>query len=140
EVVAVLLPASALFLARPMPPARALVDAGAAIALATDFNPGSAFCESLPLVCSLACTQLRLTPAEALGACTVNAAHVLGRAAHKGRLAPGFDADFVLLDAPDWRYLAYHLAGDVVGAVAVGSEVTARVELIAATAPAARPG
>ena len=55
---AVLLPASALFLGRPMPPGRALVDAGAAVALATDFNPGSAFCESLPLVCSLACTQL----------------------------------------------------------------------------------
>ena len=63
-----------------MPPARALVDAGAAIALATDFNPGSAFCESLPLVCSLAATHLHLSPAEALAACTVNAAHVLGRA------------------------------------------------------------
>ena len=95
-VTAVLLPASALFLGRPMPPGRALVDAGAAIALATDLNPGSAFCESLPLVCSLACTQLRLSPAEALGACTVNAAHVLGRAHRKGRLAPGFDADLVL--------------------------------------------
>ena len=76
---AVLLPASALFLARPMPPARALVEAGAIVALATDFNPGSAFCESLPLVCSLAATQLKLSPAEALAACTVNAAHVLGR-------------------------------------------------------------
>src|SRR3989442_8613370 len=53
----VLLPASALFLARPMPPGRALIDAGAAVALATDFNPGSAFCESLPLVCSLAATR-----------------------------------------------------------------------------------
>jgi imidazolonepropionase len=83
-VVGVLLPASALVLGRPMPPARALADAGAAIALATDFNPGSAFCESLPLVSSLACTQLRLSPAEALAACTVNAAHVLGRADRKG--------------------------------------------------------
>ena len=123
EVVGVLLPASALFLGRPMPPARALVDAGAAIALATDFNPGSAFCESLPLVCSLACTQLKLSPAEALAACTVNAAHVLGRASHKGRLAPGYDADVVLLDAPDWRYLAYHLAGDLVAAVVVGGRL-----------------
>ena len=122
-VTAVLLPASALFLGRPMPRARALVDAGAAVALATDFNPGSAFCESLPLVCSLAATQLRLSPAEALGACTVNAAHVLGRAGTKGRLAPGFDADVVLLDAPDWRYLAYHLGGDLVRAVIVGGEV-----------------
>ncbi len=113
DVVGVLLPASALFLGRPMPPARALVDAGAAIALATDFNPGSAFCESLPLVCSLACTQLTLSPAEALAACTVNAAHVLGRADRKGRIAPGYDADLVLLEVPDWRYLAYHLAGDL---------------------------
>src|SRR5207244_6407887 len=109
DVAAVLLPASALFLGRPMPPARALVDAGATVALATDFNPGSAFCESLPLVCTLACTQLRMSPAEALAACTVNAAHVLGRAGCKGRIAPGLDADLVLLDAPDWRYLAYHL-------------------------------
>jgi len=117
EVAGVLLPMSALFLGRPMPPARALVDAGAAVALATDFNPGSAFCESLPLVCSLACTQLGLSPAEALGACTVNAAHVLGRADRIGRLAPGYDADVTLLDAPDWRYLAYHLGGEVVAAV-----------------------
>ncbi len=120
DVAAVLLPASALFLARPMPPARALVDAGAAIALATDFNPGSAFCESLPIVCSLACTQLGLSPKEALAACTVNAAHVLDRADRKGRLAPGYDADLVLLDAPDWRYLAYHLGGDTISAVVQG--------------------
>jgi imidazolonepropionase len=117
NVAAVLLPASALFLARPMPPARALVDAGAVVALATDFNPGSAFCESLPLVCSLAATQLSLSPAEALAACTVNAAHVLGRADSRGRLASGFAADLVLLDAPDWRYLAYHLGANLVADV-----------------------
>ena len=116
DVVGVLLPASALFLDRPMPPARALVDAGAAIALATDFNPGSAFTTSLPLVASLACTQLKLSPAEALTALTVNAAHVLGRNA-AGTLAPGAPADVVLLDASDWRYLAYHLGGDIVRTV-----------------------
>jgi imidazolonepropionase len=120
SVSAVLLPASALFLGRPMPPGRALVDAGASVALATDFNPGSAFCESLPLVCSLAATQMRLTPAETLAATTVNAAHVLGRATEVGRIAPGYRADFVLLDAPDWRYLAYHLAGGDVRAVIKG--------------------
>jgi imidazolonepropionase len=117
DVTAVLLPASALFLGRPMPPARALVDAGAIVALATDFNPGSAFCESLPLVTSLAATQLRLSPAEALAACTVNAAHVVGRADRLGRLAAGYAADVVLLDAPDWRYLAYHLGGDLIAGV-----------------------
>jgi imidazolonepropionase len=123
DVTGVLLPASALFLGRPMPPARALVDAGAAVALATDLNPGSAFCESLPLVCSLAATQMGLAPEEALTACTVNAAHVLGRADRKGRLAPGLDADVVLVAAEDWRHLAYHLGGPVVHTVIAGGEI-----------------
>jgi imidazolonepropionase len=123
ETAAVLLPVAALFLGRPMPPARALVDAGAIVALATDFNPGSAFSESLALVCGLACTQLGLTPAEALGACTVNPAHVLERADRKGRVAPGYDADVVLLEVPDWRYLAYHLSGGDVAVVIKGGEV-----------------
>jgi imidazolonepropionase len=123
DVIGVLLPASALFLGRPMPPGRALADAGAAIALATDFNPGSAFCESLPLVCSLAATQLRLAPEEALSACTVNAAHVLDRADRKGRLAPGFDADVVLVASNDWRHVAYHLGGDVVHTVVRGGRI-----------------
>jgi imidazolonepropionase len=126
DVTAVLLPASALFLDRPMPPARALVDAGAAIALASDFNPGSSFTTSLPLVCSLACMQLHLSPAEALGAVTANAAHVLGQSSRTGRLVPGLAADVVLLDAPDWRYLAYHLAGDIVSTVIKGGTVAYR--------------
>jgi imidazolonepropionase len=126
DVVGVLLPASALFLGRPMPPGRALVDAGAAVALATDFNPGSSFTTSLPLVCSLAATQLKLAPAEALAAVTVNAAHVLGCADDRGRVAEGYRADLVLLDAPDWRYLAYHLAGDIVATVVKDGVVAVR--------------
>ncbi len=126
DVTAVLLPVAALVLGRPQPPGRALADAGAAVALATDLNPGSAFGESLPLACALACTQAGLAPAEALAACTVNAAHVLGRADRAGRLAPGYDADVVLLDAPDWRYLAYHVAGGDVAAVVEGGEVAWR--------------
>jgi imidazolonepropionase len=124
EVVGVLLPASALFLDRPMPPARALADSGAAIALATDFNPGSSFCESLGIVSSLAVTQLHLTPAEALTGCTVNAAYVLGRAGEIGRIAPGYIADLVLLDATDWRYLSYHLGADLIAAVVEAGNVT----------------
>jgi imidazolonepropionase len=111
DVAAVLLPACGLFLGLPDPPARLLVDEGAIVALATDFNPGSSFCESLPLVMSLGCTRLGLSPAEALCACTANAAHVLGLD-DAGRLAPGYKADVLVLDAPDWRYLAYHLGGD----------------------------
>lgn len=117
DVAAVLLPAAALFLGRPMPPARDLLEAGAILALATDFNPGSAFCERLPVAMTLACTQMGIAPVAALAACTVNAAHVLGRADRVGRIAPGYAADLVLLDAPDWRHLAYHLAGDLIAAV-----------------------
>ena len=125
DVAAVLLPVAALVLGRPMPPARALIDDGAIVALGTDFNPGSAFCESLPLVCALACTQMQMSPAEALAACTVNAAHVLGRADRVGRLASGYDADIVLLDASDWRHLAYHVGGSHVAQVIQGGVPTA---------------
>ena len=125
DVAAVLLPVAALFLGRPMPPARTLIDEGAIVVLATDFNPGSAFSESLPLVCALACTQMHMSPAEALAASTVNAAHVLGRGDRVGRLAPGYSADVVLLDASDWRYLAYHLGGNHVAQVIEGGVPTA---------------
>jgi len=111
DVAAVLLPACGLFLDLPLPSARLLADEGAIVALATDFNPGSSYCESLPLVMNLACTRLGLSPAEALCACTANAAHVLGTV-DAGRLAPDHKADVLLLDAPDWRHLAYHLGGD----------------------------
>ncbi|HKV68853.1 MAG TPA: imidazolonepropionase, partial [Gaiellales bacterium] len=117
DVAAVLLPVAALYLRRTMPPARALIDRGAIVVLATDFNPGSAYCDSLPVVMTLACTQLGMSAGEALSATTVNAAWVLGRADRLGRLAPGYDADIVLLDAPDWRHVAYHLAGRDIAAV-----------------------
>jgi imidazolonepropionase len=67
---------------------------------------------------------MKISPAEALAACTVNAAHVLGRADRKGRIAPGYDADLTLLDAPDWRYLAYHLGHDHIAAVVLAGERT----------------
>ena len=118
-VAAVLLPTAALVLDRPMPPARELIDGGGIVAIATDFNPGSSFCESLPLAMSLACTKMRMTPAEALAACTVNAAHVLGLE-RTGRLQAGQAADIVVLDAPDWRYLSYHLGTPAVRHVVAG--------------------
>jgi imidazolonepropionase len=109
--LAVLLPACGLFLDLPVPPARLLVEEGAIVALASDFNPGSSFCESLPLVMNLGCARLGLSPAETLNACTANAAHVLGLD-DVGRLAAGCRADVLVLDASDSRYLAYHLGGD----------------------------
>ena len=113
DVVGVLLPASALFLDRPMPPARALVDAGAAIALATDFNPGSAFCESLPLVCSLAATQLQLCARPRRSARAPSTRRTSSAApSDSGASRPATRPTSTLLDAPDWRYLAYHLGGD----------------------------
>ncbi|HEY1478925.1 MAG TPA: imidazolonepropionase [Gaiellales bacterium] len=114
DVIGVMLPGASLMLDRPMAPARALIDAGAAVALATDFNPGSSFTESLPLVMSLACSRMGMNPAEALAACTVNAAAVLGIGDRVGRLRAGYQADIALLDAPDWRYLAYHLGNPTV--------------------------
>jgi imidazolonepropionase len=117
DVAAVLLPVAALFLGRPMPPGRDLLEAGAVVALATDFNPGSAFCERLPIAMALGCAQAGLAPAAALVAATLNAAHVLGRADRVGRIAPGYAGDLVLVDSPDWRHLVYHLGGEVIGAV-----------------------
>ena len=120
DVAAVMLPACVVTLDLPRPPARALADRGAIVALATDFNPGSAFCQSMPLVMSLACTLLRMSPAEALVASTINPAWVLERHDRVGRLAPGYDGDVVLLEAEDWRHVVYHLGGPVVSAAFKG--------------------
>jgi len=77
-------------------------------------------------VMALACTKLRLGPAEALAAATVNAAHVLGEGDRRGRLAPGYAADLVLLDASDWRYVAYHLGTEHAALVIRDGEVAWR--------------
>ncbi|GAB4477139.1 MAG: imidazolonepropionase [Anaerolineae bacterium] len=97
--------------------ARALVDAGAALAIATDINPGSAPCPSMPLVMAIACRYQRLTPAEALAAATINAAHAIGLGGRIGSLEPGRQADLLLLDEPDYRHLAYQFGGNIVHSV-----------------------
>lgn len=132
DVAGVLLPLSSLFLGRPYAPGRELVDAGAIIALASDFNPGSSFGESLTLAMSLACIGCRLRAAEALTACTVNAAWVLGLADRVGRLDPGWRGDVVLLDQPALANLPYHVGSPAVQAVFIGGlEVSGRVGAIA---------
>jgi imidazolonepropionase len=98
-------------------PGRALIDAGAVVALATDFNPGSAPCPSLPLVMALACRQMGFSPAEALNACTINAAHALGLGDRLGSLEAGKQADLLILNAPDYRELAYWFGANLVETV-----------------------
>lgn len=94
--------------------ARAMVDAGAALALATDLNPGSAPCPSMPLAMALACRYGRLGPAQALNAATLNAACALGLGDCLGSLEPGKQADLLVINAPDYRYLAYWLGENLV--------------------------
>lgn len=116
--VAVLLPATMVFLGRrAQAPARRLIDAGAAVALATDFNPGSSPTPALPLVMTLGVSQLGLRHTEAVTAVTVNAAAAVGLAAERGQIAPGFVADLVVAAVDDWREVAYWLGGNVVSAV-----------------------
>ena len=89
-------------------PARALIDAGAIVALATDFNPGTSPTMNMQMVLSLACTQMRMTPAEAIAAATINAAYSLGRAHRIGSLQAGKDADLAIFDVEDYREIPYY--------------------------------
>ncbi len=98
-------------------PARRLIDADAAIALATDINPGSAPCPSMPLVMAMACRYQRLLPSEALNAATINAAHALARGDRLGSIEIGKQADLLIVDAVDYRRLAYQLGGNLVAVV-----------------------
>jgi imidazolonepropionase len=108
DTVATLLPGTMLFLGRQkQAPARALLEAGAAIALATDFNPGTSPTVNFPLMLTLAVSQLKLSVAEAVIAATVNGAAALGLAAETGQIAPGYSADLALFDIDDIRELPY---------------------------------
>jgi len=117
----VLLPGSvfALGLHR-YPDARAMIDAGLAVVLATDFNPGSSPTPSMPLILFLACTQMKMTPAEAIAAATINAAHSLGRGSSVGSLEPGKLADFVIHDCADYREVVYWVGAPTVADVWIG--------------------
>jgi imidazolonepropionase len=107
-VVAVALPGTPLGLGKSQQmPARTLIDSGGALALASDCNPGTSVCESLPLLLALGCRFLRLQPHEAINAATINAAHALGLGDRVGSLEPGKQADLILLDLADERELAY---------------------------------
>jgi imidazolonepropionase len=108
DTVATLLPGTAFFLGLPYAPARRLIDRGAAVALATDCNPGTCMTENLPLVGTMACTQMRMLPAEVVNALTLNGAAALGRGDRIGSLAVGKQADLVVCAIEDYRELFYH--------------------------------
>lgn len=107
-VPAVLLPGVSFFLNHRYAPARALIDAGVPVAIATDFNPGSCMSYSMPLMMTIACTQMGLTPEEAIAASTINAAAALQLSGDIGSIETGKKADIILLNIPNHAYLPYH--------------------------------
>jgi imidazolonepropionase len=111
SVVAMLLPGANFHLGlKRYPPARKLIAAGAAVALATDFNPGTSPTLNMQFIMSLACTQMRMTPAEAIAASTINAAHALRRSDRIGSLEAGKQADLLLMNTDDYREIPYYFA------------------------------
>jgi imidazolonepropionase len=108
DTVATLVPGANYFLGLgKYPPARKLIDAGVAVALATDYNPGTSPTSSMPVVLSLACTHMKMLPAEAIAAATINGAWALRVQDRKGSIEPGKDADLAVLDAEDYREIPY---------------------------------
>lgn len=108
-VVAGLLPGCSFFLTmKRFPPAREMIEKGVRVALATDFNPGSSMTESLPLIMTMGCLLYRMTPSEVIRAVTLNAAKSIDREEKIGTLDPGKQADMVILDIPNYKYLPYH--------------------------------
>ncbi len=107
-VIATLLPGVSFFLNHGYAPARKLIDAGVAVAIASDFNPGSCMSFSMPLMMTIACTQMRMTPEEALVACTLNGAAALNLSTTLGSIEVGKRADLIVADVPEYRFLAYH--------------------------------
>ncbi|MEW9500997.1 imidazolonepropionase [Jeotgalibacillus marinus] len=115
--IACLLPATALYLREEAAQGRKMIDAGVAVAISTDCNPGSSPTTSMPLVMNLACISMRLTPAEALCAATINAAYAIGREEQAGSLEVGKKADVVMWDVPNYRMLQYAFGVNHVEAV-----------------------
>lgn len=118
ETVAVALPCTPFGLAEGYyTPAKAILDAGGLLALATDINPGTAWCESMQFAIALACRYMRLTPAQAIAAATINAAAAIGRAGQIGSLEAGKQADVLILSVPDYRHLGYRFGANLVKTV-----------------------
>ena len=123
DTVATLVPGANYFLATGQyPPARKLIDGGVPVALASDYNPGTSPTASMPMVLSIACTQMKMTPAEALAAATIQGAYALGLGDRKGSIEPGKDADLAIFQLDDYREIAYWFgANHCVGTMIAGA-------------------
>ena len=126
DTIGVGLPGTPFGLAhRDYSPGRALIDQGGALALATDLNPGTSWCENMQLMLALACRYMKLLPAEALVAATLNAAHAIGLGHLVGSLEVGKQADLLVLDADDYRMLPYRYGTNLVQRVIKRGKVSA---------------
>lgn len=123
RVVSVLLPATAFTLDKPFADARKMIDGGCAIALGSDYNPGSCFSNSIPLIISLACIKMRMTPEEILTALTINGAAALDRESSIGSIEVGKKADILILKYPSYKYLMYNTGINIVDTVVKNGEV-----------------
>ena len=113
-VVATLLPGVSFFLNHKYAPARSLIENGATVAIATDFNPGSCMSYSMPMMMTIGCTQMRMSPEEVIVASTINAAAALGLSHEIGSIDRGKKADIIVLDLPNYKFLPYHFADNFV--------------------------
>jgi len=127
DTVATLVPGANYFLGlKEYPNARRLIDAGVPVALATDYNPGTSPTLSMPMAMSLACTHMKMSPAEAIAAATINGAWALRLAERKGSIEPGKDADLVLFDVADYREIPYWFGSNRCAVTILNGAVAAR--------------
>ena len=126
ETVAVLLPGTSFFLRAEFAPARRMIEAGCAVALATDCNPGSSPTESMPAILALATLGMGLSVEEAVTAATLNGAAAIGRAAQLGSIEIGKRADIIVLDAPTYQHLVYHYGVNPIRHVVKNGRVVVR--------------
>ena len=127
DTIATLVPGANYFMGlKKYPDARRLIDSGVPVALATDYNPGTSPTISMPMAMSLACTQMKMSPAEAIAAATINGAHALRVADRKGTIEPGKDADMAIFDVEDYREIPYWFGSNhCVETILNGEKVTA---------------